>query len=237
MRERNDMKQYAKRKKTLRAAILIGVLAGLVVTPAAWAGVAIPPDTVTVGTVNGPIGSVVDVPVYIRDASGNPLGLDQPPGSRIQSYSIKVNYSPAAAVQSVTFTRAGITSSLSPTFENSPSSAGSISLLDTFAEATNLIPFTLNGALPGNQVAHLQVTLAPSVVVGQVITLTLDPTPALTQLTDQAGTPGTAENTGNARLTLVNGSITVFPPVPALGQIALILLAISLIFIAIRARS
>src|SRR5438067_2412139 len=91
-------------------------------------------DVLTVGTSSGAPGSVVDVPVYIRDVSGTPLGLDQPPGSRIQAYSIKVNYSPAAAVQSISFTRAGITSSLTPLFESSPASAGSISLLDTFSE-------------------------------------------------------------------------------------------------------
>jgi len=55
------------------------------------------------------------------------------------------NYAPASAVQSITFTRAGITSSLTPTFENSPSSAGSISLLDTFNEATDLIREHLQG--------------------------------------------------------------------------------------------
>src|SRR5436309_9182829 len=99
--------------------------------------------------------------------------MDQPPGSKIQSYSIKVNYSPAASVQSVTFTRAGITASLTPTFEASPSGPGTISLLDTFQESTNPIPFTLNAAAPGNQVAVLHVAVSPS-AAGSTITLTLD---------------------------------------------------------------
>jgi hypothetical protein len=229
------MKSNANHLKTFRAAILIGAMASLFLPLSMSAAVAIS-DTVTVATVNGPQFSTVDVPVYIRDASGTPLGLDQPAGSRIQSYSIKVNYSPASAVQSITFTRAGITSSLTPTFENSPTSAGSISLLDTFDETTNLIPFTLDGALPGNQVAHLQVTLAPTATPGTIITLTVDPT-TLTQLTDQAGTPATVENTGNTRLTVVNGAITVVPSVPALSHIALMLLAIALGVVAIRIRS
>ncbi|HEV8435002.1 MAG TPA: hypothetical protein VGR95_16455, partial [Thermoanaerobaculia bacterium] len=43
-------------------------------------------DVVTIGSgVNS--GLQVDVPVYIRDTSGTPLGIDQPAGSRIQSYS------------------------------------------------------------------------------------------------------------------------------------------------------
>lgn len=223
------MKRYASHLKS--AALLTGVLAGLLATPAMWAAVVVP-DTVTVATVNGPIGTVVDVPVYIRDASSSPLGLDQPPGSRIQSYSIKVNYAPASAVQSITFTRAGITSSLTPTFETSPASPGSISLLDSFQESTNLIPFTLNAALPGNQVAHLQVTLSPTAVVGSTITLTLDPT--LTQLTDEAGNPGTIESSGNGRLTLVSGAITVLPSVPAMSHMAIVLLALALAFIGAR---
>src|SRR5437764_15487578 len=97
--------KYAK-PLNLCAAVLMCVLAGLLT---AGPAPPIPQDVVTVASVNGPLGSVVDVPVYIRDVSLTPLGLDQPPGSRIQSYSIKVNYAPASAVQSITFTRAGIT--------------------------------------------------------------------------------------------------------------------------------
>jgi uncharacterized repeat protein (TIGR01451 family) len=147
----------------------------------------------------------IDVPVFIRDLSGTPLGIDQPPGSRIQSYSIKVNYAPAAPIQSVTFTRAGITQSLTPAFESTPASAGSISLLDTFQESTNLIPFTSNAPAPGNQVAHLLFTFAPGTPAGTTVTLTLDPT--LTQLSNESGT--TAETVANTELTLVNSSITL----------------------------
>src|SRR5437899_12660882 len=99
-------------------ALLLGLLAAV---PA----MAQTADTVTVGTVSlASAGSTVDVPVFIRDASGTPLGIDQPPGSRIQSYSLTVNYAPTSAVQSVTFTRAGITAPLTPAFESSPSAPG-----------------------------------------------------------------------------------------------------------------
>src|SRR5947199_54827 len=165
-------------------------------------------DTVTVGTVSlASAGSTVDVPVFIRDTSGTPLGIDQPPGSRIQSYSLKVNYSPASAVSSVTFTRAGITTSLTPTFENSPSGPGTITLLDTFQESTNLIPFTLNAPAPGNQVAHLSFVLSPSAVPGTPIVLALDPT--LTQLTDEGGSAATKETVANGTLLLLPGAINV----------------------------
>jgi hypothetical protein len=167
-------------------------------------------DFVTVATTNGAPGAAVDVPVYIRDSSGTVLGLDQPPGSKIQSYSIKVDYAPASDVQSVTFARAGITTSLTPAFESSPASPGSISLIDTFSESTNLIPFTLNAALPGNQIGVLHFTLAAAATPGDTITLTLDP--ALTQLDNDTGT--THESTTSANLALVNGSISVTPATP-----------------------
>jgi uncharacterized protein YjdB len=162
-------------------------------------------DAVTVGTVTAS-GNTVDVPVYIRDKSGTPLGRDQAAGSKIQSYTLTVDYAPAAAVQSVTFNRAGITAGLTPSFEVSPAAAGQISLLDDFQESTNLIPFNLNTPLPGDQVAHLVFTLAGSAAPGSSITLTLD---AQTQLTDQGGTAATAENSGNGQLTLVNGAINI----------------------------
>lgn len=158
-------------------------------------------DSVTIGTVSAS-GNTVDVPVYIRDASGTPLGLDQPAGSRIQSLSITVNYSPASAVQAVSFSRAGITSSLSPAFESSPSSPGSITLLETFQESSNLIPFALNAPPPGDLVAHLVFTLSSSAAPGSTITLTLD---SSTQLSNQGGT---ASESGGS-LALSNGAINI----------------------------
>ena len=213
------------------AATLIGIGATLLTSSGAQALVATP-DSVTVATVNGPQFSTVDVPVFIRDSSGTPLGLDQPAGLHIQAYAIKVNYAPTSAVQSITFTRGGITTSLTPASENSPSNAGSISLIDSFSEATNPIPFTLNGALPGNQVATLHVTLSNTATPGTIITLTLEA--PVTVLSNTGGTVG--ETVLDGTLTLVSGAITVVPAVPALGHIALLVLAISLAFIAIRSR-
>jgi hypothetical protein len=136
-------------------------------------------------------------------------------------------------VQSISFSRAGITTALTPTFESSPSGPGTVSLLDTFQESTNPIPFTLNAALPGNQVAHLLITLSPSATPG-ALTLTLDPT--LTQLTDQMGSGATKETVAAGNLLLVNGSVAVTAFVPALSTWMLILLAASLAIIAIRIR-
>lgn len=168
-------------------------------------------DVVTVGTVTAD-GAAVQVPVSIRDASGTSLGVDQPAASRIQAFSISITYAPASAVSAVTFSRAGITGSLHPVFETTPSSSGEVTLLASFQQSSNPIPFTLNGAGAGDVVASLSFTLSSSAAPGTLISLTLDA--ATTQLTDEGGSAATKETTSNGRLALVNGSITI--PVPSL---------------------
>jgi len=115
-------------KSAFLGTLLVSTLTGLM--PAAPAAAQAPPqDVVTVATVTG--SGAVDVPVYIRDTSGTPLGIDQPPGSRIQSYALTVSYSPASSVQSITFTRAGITAPLTPTAPMQwPSSSSSRSVVN-----------------------------------------------------------------------------------------------------------
>jgi hypothetical protein len=161
-------------------------------------------DVVTVGSATAS-GNTVDIPVYVRDVGATPLGVDQAAGSKIQSFSIKVTYSPASAVSSATFTRAGITAGLTPTFESAPPTSNSISWIATFAEGSATVPFTLNKSAPGDQVAHIVFTLSGSGAPGSSITLTLDST--TTQLTNQGGT--TKETVGNGGLSLTNGSITL----------------------------
>ncbi|MFA6959032.1 MAG: fibronectin type III domain-containing protein [Thermoanaerobaculia bacterium] len=161
-------------------------------------------DSITVGSVTAS-GTSADVPVYIRDLAGTTLGIDQPVGSKIQSFSIKVNYAPASAVQSVTFSRAGITAGLTA-IEFPASGPGTVSLIATFQEATNPIPFALNAAAPGNLVAHLVFTLAPSAAPGSSVTLSLDAS-SLTQLSNQGGTQ--QETVANGALALVDGAISI----------------------------
>jgi len=185
------------------AATMVAALAVL------WFGFSVhAADAVTVGTVTAS-GSTVTVPIHIRDASGTPLGIDRPAGSKIQSFSIKVTYAPASAVQSVTINRAGITASLAPTSEFKPATSNSVSLLATFPEGANTIPFSLDASAPGNLVAQLVVTLSSSAAPDSSISLTLDS--ALTQLTDSGGTAATKETEDNGQLTLVNGRIDVPP--------------------------
>lgn len=192
-------------------------------------------DVITVASRTAQGGTTVTVPVYIQDVSGTPLGIDQPAGNRIQSYSITVNYSPASAVQSITFTRAGITAPLTPVFESTPSAPGTVSLIDTFQESTNLIPFTLNAAAPGNQIGLLTITLAPNVSSGS-LPLTLDP--VLTQLSNEGGTVKETTTLGN--LALVSGTVTILGAgtanVPTVSTALLALLAVALGVVAVRLR-
>jgi uncharacterized protein YjdB len=187
------------RRGTRRAATFLFVLLASLSAHAAS-------DVVTVGSVTAS-GASVDVPISIRDVAGTPLGVDQPAGSRIQSLSIKVTYSPTSAVQSISIARAGITANLSPTSEFKPTTSNSVSLVTTFQESNNAIPFTLNAPAPGNLVAHLVVTLSPSAAPGSTISLTLDS--SLTQLTDAGGTAATKETSANGLLSLVHGQIAV----------------------------
>ena len=219
--------------KMKKFALISIALCGLLLRGPFVAAQAPPQDVITVGSAIAPASTTVDIPVYIRDVSGTPLGIDQPPGSRIESYSIKVNYAPATSVQSISFTRAGITQSHTPLFESSPAAPGTISLLDTFQESTDLLPFTSNAPAPGDKVAHLLIQLSPSAPAG-TLTLTLDPT--LTQLTDQGGDAATKETVGNGRLALVNGQVTVLPvsAIPALSLLALLAVALAIGLVAFK---
>ncbi len=162
------------------------------------------PDSITVGTVTA-TGNTVDVPVYIRDVPGTLLDRDLPHGSKIQSFAIKVAYSPASSISSVTFSRSGITANLSPTAEFNPSTANTISLIDTFQESSNLIPLASKAPAPGNLIAHLVFTLSGSASPGSSIAITIDP--SVTLLSDEGG--NTSESPASGTLVLVDGAINI----------------------------
>ena len=111
--------------------------------------------------------------------------MDQAAGNKIQGVTFKVTYSPAAAVSTIDFSRAGITSSLTPLFESTTSSGNTISYIAAFDETSNQIPFTLDSPSPGNQVAKLTVTISSGASPESVIALVLDP--SVTYLVNQGG--------------------------------------------------
>ncbi|GEM_PF-5872538 len=173
-------------------------------------------DTLTVGgtpCISGSAGSVVNVPIYIRDKSGTPLGVDQSSGNKLQAFSFRVTPTPASAVATdgngkliVTTTAAGITQSLTPSFGGSTRTATTFSYVASYDELTNPIPFTSNAALPGQKVANAAITLASGVASGTTITLTVDPTVSQTNLSNSSAN---VTETSPSNLSLVDGCITV----------------------------
>lgn len=159
-------------------------------------------DSVTLGSATAS-GSTVVLPLYVRDASGTPLGSDAGPGNRIQSLSFRVTFSPAAAVTSASFSRSGITQSLSPLFESAPSTSGSASFIASFQESSSPIPFTLNAGGPGDEVAKLTISLSGSAAPGSTIAVTFDP--STTQLSNQNGTVSETPPS----LSLADGTVTI----------------------------
>jgi hypothetical protein len=161
-------------------------------------------DVLTVGTTSASAGSTVAVPLYLQDLNGTPLGTDAGAGNRIQAISFQINFSPAVAVTSATFTRAGILAGLTPAFEQTLPGSGSIAWLGQFNESTQPIPLTADAVLPGNRIGTLMLTLANGLANDSTIALTFKP--ANTVLSNQGGT---LTETTSSGLAITNGSITI----------------------------
>ncbi|HEV8629318.1 MAG TPA: fibronectin type III domain-containing protein, partial [Thermoanaerobaculia bacterium] len=143
--------------------------------------------------------------VYVRDTSGTPLGVDQAAGAKIQSFSIKIAYSPASAFSSLSLSRAGLLAALTPKAgESNPTTAGTASYLGSFAESSNPVPFNLDAPAPGNLVLQATYTVAPAPPTGTV-TFTLDA--AVTLLANEAGTID--ETVADGGITLTGGSLVI----------------------------
>ncbi|MGZ7031594.1 MAG: hypothetical protein ACXVIJ_06425 [Thermoanaerobaculia bacterium] len=173
---------------------------------------AIAQDVVTVGTASGPAGSLLTVPVSIRDVSGTALGVDAGAGNRIQGFAFKVTF-PSEVIESISFTRGGITTPLTAMYETTYQGSDYSSCIASFNEGTNPVPFVSNAAAPGNPIGALNVRLRATALVTSTAILTIHPPSAI--LSNQAGT--VRETVALGTLSLVNGqvSVTVTDPVPA----------------------
>jgi hypothetical protein len=162
-------------------------------------------DVLTIGTLSAQRGTVAAVPVYIRDVSGTPLGMDQAAANRIQGIGFKVSYSPASAVSAATFTRAGVLQGLTALYETVLTPAGAVGYVASFAQSTNPVPLVINAAAPGNLIGYLNLTIPQSVAGGTTITLTVDSINAA--LSNQTG--AVIETGNNGKLAITNGSVSV----------------------------
>ncbi|HEY0144208.1 MAG TPA: VCBS repeat-containing protein [Thermoanaerobaculia bacterium] len=163
-------------------------------------------DVLTVGSMTAKKNTTVEVPVYLRDVSGTPLGTDKGAGSKIQGVAFRVRISPASAVNSVSFSRRGVFSGKTPLYElnaTPPGSISSVGYVSSFAEATNLIAFVSNKAAPGDQIGVLVVALGNTDATQ--VTIAIDSDTAT--VSNQGG--ATVETVANGKLSLVNGLITL----------------------------
>src|SRR5687767_10289088 len=158
-------------------------------------------DVLTIGSVTAPRGSVVEVPVYVRDVAGTTLGEDQAMANRIRGMAFKVAYSPASAVSSISFARDGILTP-PPLYERVVSSSNAIAYLGSFLN--DAIAFTANAPVPGQQIGTLTVTISVAAEAGSSLSLTIDATTAT--LSNQTGT--TVETT-TAGLGVASGTIAI----------------------------
>ncbi len=161
-------------------------------------------DSITVGSASAARGSSVEIPVYVRDVSATTLGQDKALGNRIRGVAMKVVYSPASAVSSISFARGGVLTG-TPLYEQSVSSSGALGYIVSFPPSTEL-PFTMDAAAPGNQAGTLSIGISATATAGSSVTLTIDA--ATATLSNASGTVLETTNTG---LALTNGSVTVTP--------------------------
>jgi len=161
---------------------------------------------VTLGSAVAPAGgATVIVPVYVRMAGGGQLGPDQPSGYAAQGLALKVVYAPVEAVAAIKIRRAGVTAPLSPLFETFVRSRDGVAMIVSFQESTQRIPLTLSSDGLGDTVAEVEVSLAPDVREGTVVTLRFDR--KTSALSNQAGT--VLESAANGHLRFRDGHIVV----------------------------
>src|SRR5204863_6884445 len=121
-------------------------------------------DMFTVGGPNciaGTPGQVINIPVFVRDVSGTPVGVDKPLGNLIDAFGFQVIPTPVEAIATdasgnlaATVTSAGITAQLTPVFELNIHGATEFAYIVDYPH--NSLPFVSNAPAPGNQVANIQ---------------------------------------------------------------------------------
>ena len=172
-------------------------------------------DVLTVGSGIANAGGTAAIPVSIRDLSGTALGVDAGTGNRIQGFAFKVLF-PTDTVLSVTFSRAGIATTVTPLYESALQGSGWSACIVSFNESSNPVAFTLDDTAPGDTIGMLTVTLRGDAAVGSTAALVVDPGSAM--LSNQAGS--VRETVAGGTLSLVNGSITVSALAAPAGVVA-----------------
>ena len=176
-------------------------------------------DTVAIEDLVDPVipGSMVVMPLYVRDVSGTLLGVDVGPSFLIQDFGITVEVDPPGAITAIDVERAGITAALSPLFETEFSAGNRHTWIIAFDETTATVPFSLDAPAPGDLVAELWITLADSFLPPNTVLVDVVSPSALGN--QPPGLPQTAfsESAENGFLSLSGGTITLMTSVFADG--------------------
>ncbi len=171
-------------------------------------------DVLTIGTVSVSSGTgQVEVPIFIQDNTGTPIGRDQGARLRISGFALQVVYgpnscidTPASASLRIDLT-GGILASQSADIDSRPKVANtSQSWIYSSAETNGLIPFTAVPA-PGDRIGAMVFNLTSCLAgpINLVITTTGD---AEATFSSDNSVSETATNGG---LSVTNGAINIAP--------------------------
>lgn len=163
-------------------------------------------EVLTIGSTTAKKNTTIELPVYLRDVSNTYVGMERGAGEKLQAVAFRVNVSPAAAVNSVSFSRRGVFAGKTPLYElamTPPGSTSSVGYVVSFAESTNPIPFNLNAPAPGDPIGVLTIAIGNS--DAKQLKVELDPNTAI--VSNQAGT--VYETTFTGWLRVVNGVIDI----------------------------
>ncbi len=200
----------------MRIGIVAAALTSAVLVASAAEVAAQATDVLTIGTVNVTSGTgQVEVPIFIQDNTGTPIGRDKGAGLRIDGFALQVVYgsnnpcidTPATASQRIDLT-GGILAGLSPDFESRVKVANtSQSWIYTLFESSGLIPFT-GAPAPGDQIGAMvfNLTGCPAGPINLLITTTGDAEATL------SSDNSVSETVSNGGLSVINGAINVVLP-------------------------
>jgi hypothetical protein len=174
-------------------------------------------DVLTIGTVSVSSGTgQVEVPIFIQDNTGTPIGRDQGARMRISGFAMQVVYgpnscidTPATASQRIDLA-GGILASQSADIDSRVKVANtSQSWIYSSAETNGLIPFTAAPA-PGDRIGAMvfNLTGCPAGTINLAITTTGGAGATL------SSDNSVSETVGNGALSVTNGAINIATTTP-----------------------
>ncbi len=205
---------HGKARRRVRIGLVAAALTSAVLVAGAAEVAAQATDVLTIGTVSVSSGTgQVEVPIFIQDNTGTPIGRDQGARLRISGFAMQVVYgpnscidTPATASLRIDLT-GGILASQSADIDSRVKVANnSQSWIYSSAETNGLIPFTAAPA-PGDRIGAMvfNLTGCPAGPINLVITTTGGAEATL------SSDNSVSETVGSGGLSVANGAINIAP--------------------------